>query len=51
MFYPKDAGGTFLRNVSKLLPDYTISHPKTQFGGDSVSCLHDNEFQILKVKI
>jgi hypothetical protein len=23
-----DRGSTFLQNVSKLLPDYTVSHPK-----------------------
>jgi hypothetical protein len=26
LFFPEDAGGIFLRNVSKL-PDYTVLHP------------------------
>jgi hypothetical protein len=28
LFSPKDGGSTFLRNVSKLLPDYISSHPR-----------------------
>jgi hypothetical protein len=27
LFYPEDGGRMFLRNIGKLLPDYTASHP------------------------
>jgi hypothetical protein len=26
--YPEDVGNKFLRNVDKLLPEYTVSHPR-----------------------
>jgi hypothetical protein len=28
---PEDGGGTFVRNVSELLPDYTGLHPRRQY--------------------
>jgi hypothetical protein len=29
--YPEDEGSKFLRNVGKALPDYTTSHPRTEY--------------------
>jgi hypothetical protein len=28
LFHPEDRGGTFLQNISELLPEYTVSHPR-----------------------
>jgi hypothetical protein len=28
LFGPEDRGSTFIQNISKLQPDYTVSHPK-----------------------
>jgi hypothetical protein len=30
LFGPEDGSNTFLRNVSELIPDYTVSHPRPQ---------------------
>jgi hypothetical protein len=27
IFYHEDGGSLFVRNISKLLPDYALSHP------------------------
>jgi hypothetical protein len=31
ILYPEEGGKNFLRNVGKYLPDYTASHPTTQY--------------------
>jgi hypothetical protein len=31
LFDPEDGGSVFLQNVSELIPDYTVSHPRTQY--------------------
>jgi hypothetical protein len=31
VFEHEDEGSTFLQNVGKLLPDYTVSHPGKQY--------------------
>jgi hypothetical protein len=35
LFDPEHRGITFLHNASKLNPDYTVSHPITQFSSVS----------------
>jgi hypothetical protein len=30
LFSPEDGNSTFIRNNGKLLPDYTVSHPKRE---------------------
>jgi hypothetical protein len=31
LFDPEDGRNTFSRNMDKLMPDYTASHPKTEY--------------------
>jgi hypothetical protein len=39
-FDSDDGGNTFLRNINKLLPDYTASSQKILFGFRVISCKH-----------
>jgi hypothetical protein len=31
LFDPEDGGSTFLQNTNELLPDFTVSYPRTQY--------------------